>query len=99
MTVVLTRRRSKNCCYGFLDAEPDFGRCAFLHHYRASHSGADQHAGWYVHQVDAHGNTLCQADPGECGIDGGEELWTIPVILIGDASGYAQDGSLQRIRP
>ena len=43
--------------------------------------------------------TLCQADPGECGIDGGEELWTIPVILIGDASGYAQDGSLQRIRP
>ena len=87
--IALTRRRSKNCCHGFLDAEPDLRRRAFLHHDGAGHSGADQHAGGHVRDVDADRNALCQSDPGECGIDGREELWTILVILVRDASCYA----------
>src|ERR1700730_18305551 len=65
----LTRSWPKNCRYGFPDAEPDLRRRAFLHHDRAGHSGADQYAGWYVRQVDADRNALCQSDPGECGVD------------------------------
>src|SRR3984893_7213639 len=92
----LTRRCSKKCRHGLFDAEPDFRRRAFLDHNGASHSGADQHARWHLRQVNADRNTLCQSDPGECGIDGREEVWTILVILIRDAPCYAKDGSLQR---
>src|SRR5438128_1280561 len=72
--IALTRRCSKNCCHNLPDPEPDLGPRAFLHHDGAGHSGADQHAGWYVRQVDADRNALGQSDPGECGIDGREEL-------------------------
>ena len=55
---------------------PISGR-AFLHHDSAGHSGTDQHAGWHVREVDGDRNALRQSDPGECGIDGREELWTV----------------------
>src|SRR3981189_2105030 len=76
---------------------PISGR-AFLHHDSAGHSGTDQHAGWHVREVDGDRNALRQSDPGECGIDGREKLWTILVILVRDASRHTQDGPLQRRR-
>src|SRR4051812_22675167 len=75
--LALTRRRSKNCSHGSPDAEPDLRRRAFLHHDGAGHSGADQHAGWHVREVDGDRNALRESDPGECGIDGREELGTV----------------------
>src|SRR5262249_44916783 len=91
----LTRRCSENCRHRLLDAEPDLRRRAVLHHDGAGHSGADQHAGRHVRDAEPDRNALCQSDPGECWIDGGEELWTILVVLVRDAFCYAQDGSLQ----
>ena len=83
--LALTRRRSKNCRHDFPDAEPDLRSRAFLYHDGAGHSGADQHAGGHVRDLDADRNALCQSDPGECGIDRREEFWTILVILVRDA--------------
>ncbi len=83
--ITLARRCSKNRRHDFLEAGPDFRRRAFLYHDGASHARADQDAGWYVRDVDPHRNALRQSHPGERGIDGREELWTILVILVRDA--------------
>jgi hypothetical protein len=80
----LTRRCSKNRRHDFLEAGPDFRRRAFLYHDCAGHSRADQHPGWHVRNVDADRNALRQSYPGECGIDGGEELRAILVVLVRD---------------
>jgi hypothetical protein len=83
--IALTRRCSKNRRHDFLESAPDFGRRAFLYHNGAGHARADQDAGWHVRDVDPDRNALCQPHPGECGIDGREEFWTILVVLVRDA--------------
>ena len=82
-----------------LDADADFGRRAFLHDHGAGHSDADQHAWRHLGEAKPDGYTLCQSDPCECRVDGRQELRTVAIILVGDSSRYAEDGSLQRGDP
>jgi len=51
-----------------------------------------------VRQLNVNGDSLCQSDPSECGIDGREELGAIAIVLIRDTampilSGCASEAS------
>ena len=63
---------------------------------RAGHSRADQHPFRHLRQTNADGNALREPDPGERGVYRRKQLRTIAVVLVGNASRYAHDASLQR---
>jgi hypothetical protein len=86
----------KHRCYKIFHTGADAGLHAVLHSDRAGHSRADQHPFRHLRQTNADGNALREPNPGECRVHRRKQLRSVAIVLVGNASRYAHDGSLQR---